>query len=151
VLAAFAEVLVFNQEAGPTLLAAIELVSPANKDRPAQRDAFVSKCASYLQQGIGLMIVDVVTERRAHLHRELLDRLQAPEDSALTSDLYAVSYRPVMCGEQPNLELWEEALAVGGDLPILPLWLPGNLCMPVDLDGSYSRTCRELRITAPFV
>src|SRR5687767_6832109 len=38
------EVLVFNQEAGPTLAGAIELVSPANKDRPAHRDAFVSKC-----------------------------------------------------------------------------------------------------------
>jgi hypothetical protein len=59
VLTAFAEVLVYNQAAGPTLLDAIELVSPANKDRPAQREAFVSKCASYLQQGIGLIIVDV--------------------------------------------------------------------------------------------
>jgi hypothetical protein len=47
------EVLVFTQEAGPTLAGAIELVSPATKDRPTHRDAFVSKCAAYLQQGGG--------------------------------------------------------------------------------------------------
>src|SRR5262252_8268803 len=45
------EILVFNREAGPTLTGAIELVGPANKDRPAHRDALVSKCAAYLQQG----------------------------------------------------------------------------------------------------
>ena len=42
VLTDIVEVLVFNREAGPTLAGAIELVSPANKDRPAHRDAFVS-------------------------------------------------------------------------------------------------------------
>src|SRR5205085_643032 len=55
------EVLVFNDEGGPTLVAALELVSPQNKDRDAARRAFLTKCASYLQQGIGLVMVDVVT------------------------------------------------------------------------------------------
>src|SRR5207244_1868906 len=44
------EVLVYSREGGPTLAGAIELVSPANKDRLAHRDALVSKCAAYLQQ-----------------------------------------------------------------------------------------------------
>ena len=48
------EVLVFDREGGPTLAGAIELLSPSNKDRPANRDAFVTKCAAYIQQGIGL-------------------------------------------------------------------------------------------------
>jgi hypothetical protein len=42
------EVLVFESEGGATLVAAIELVSPANKDRAAHRRAFAVKCASYL-------------------------------------------------------------------------------------------------------
>ena len=42
------EVLVFEAEEGATLVAAVELVSPANKDRPAHRRAFAVKCASYL-------------------------------------------------------------------------------------------------------
>jgi hypothetical protein len=146
VLTAFAEVLVFSQEAGPTLLGAIELVSPANKDRPAQRNAFVSKCAAYLQQGIGLIIVDVVTERRANLHKELLKLLNSPEGPASAAELYAVAYRPVMRAEEPNLDIWEEPLAVGKALPTMPLWLPGSLCVPVNLGGTYDRTCREQRI-----
>jgi len=36
------EIRVFSHAAGPVLAAAIELVSPANKDRPESRDAFVS-------------------------------------------------------------------------------------------------------------
>src|SRR5579883_1069618 len=68
------EILVFDREGGPTLAGAIELVSPADKDRPEHRDAFINKCATFLQQGLGLVIVDVVTGRRANLHRELLER-----------------------------------------------------------------------------
>src|SRR5450755_3472916 len=58
-----------------SLAGAVELVSPANKDRPEHRDAFVSKCAAYIQQGIGLVVVDVVTGRHASLHAALLNRL----------------------------------------------------------------------------
>lgn len=38
------------------------MTSPANKDRPAHHEAFVSKCETYLQAGAGLLIVDVVTD-----------------------------------------------------------------------------------------
>src|SRR5437764_12937160 len=64
------EVLLFSSEGGPTLAGAIELISPANKDRPAHRDAFLSKCLAYLHQGVGLLVVDVVTERAGNLHDE---------------------------------------------------------------------------------
>jgi hypothetical protein len=42
------EVHVFSSVAGPTLVAAIELVGPGNKDRDETRRAFVAKCAAYL-------------------------------------------------------------------------------------------------------
>ena len=47
------EVRVYRDDDEPTLAAAIELVSPANKDRPTHRLAFAVKCAGYLQQGMG--------------------------------------------------------------------------------------------------
>src|SRR4051794_14870609 len=62
------EVLVYSGEGGPTLAGAIELVSPANKDQEAHRDAFTSKSVAYLQQGVGLVVADVVTDRKADLH-----------------------------------------------------------------------------------
>jgi hypothetical protein len=53
------------------LVGAIEFVSPANKDRERYRRQFVNKCASYLDRDIGLVVVDVVTDRTANLHNEL--------------------------------------------------------------------------------
>ena len=54
------------------LVAVVELVSPGNKDRPEHRQAFVTKCAAYLQEQVNIVMVDVVTTRHANLHRELL-------------------------------------------------------------------------------
>jgi hypothetical protein len=140
------EVLVFNREGGPTLAGAIELVSPANQDRPDHRDAFVTKCAAYLQQGLGLVVVDVVTERRFNLHDALLKRLGTEAAIPQDAELYATSYRPVDRAGEPSLDIWQEDLAIGKALPNLPLWLRGALCLPVDLDTTYERTCCELRI-----
>jgi hypothetical protein len=142
------EVLVYRNEGGPTLAGAIELVSPANKDRAAHRDAFVSKCVTYLQQGVGLVVVDIVTDRKADLHAHLMTRLDSPTVSSTGGDLSAVAYRPVVRDGEPNLDIWTESLAVGGPLPTMPLWLRGAVCLPVDLDATYERTCREQRVIA---
>lgn len=140
------EVSIFNTETGPTLAGAIELVSPANKDRSSHRGAFVSKCETYLRQGIGLVIVDVVTLRKGNLHDELLTRIAGGSVSLFNADLYATAYRPVERDGQPSLDIWQEKLTVGCALPSLPLWLRGELCLGVELDGIYERTCREQRI-----
>jgi hypothetical protein len=140
------EIVVFRNEGGPTLAGAIELVSPGNKDRRAERDAFVSKCQTYLQEGVGLAILDVVTERKANLHNELLTRL-APATAHLSADLYAAAYRPVSRDGQTSLDIWQEPLAVGLPLPTMPLWLRGGLCLPIELNATYERTCREQRVT----
>jgi len=141
------EVLVFSEQGGPTPAGAIELVSPANKDRPAHRNAFVSKCATYLQQGVGLVVVDVVTDRWADLHSELLERLGDSIPSGLDAGLYTAAYRPVERGGEPALDVWHTPLAVGDALPTMPLWLPDHLCLPVDLDSVYERTRHEQRLT----
>jgi hypothetical protein len=142
------EVLIYVSTGGPTLTGAIELVSPANKDCPAHREAFVSKCAALLRKGIGMVIVDVVTDRRANLHDELLTRLHAPAEVPLDADLYATAYRVVQRGEQPSLDIWQEPPVIGRPLPILPLWQRGEVCLQVDLPATYERTCREQRILA---
>jgi hypothetical protein len=142
------EVLLFQGEGGPTLAGAVELVSPSNKDRPAERDAFVAKCLTYLNRGVGLVIVDVVTTRRVNLHNDLLARVSAPEASRLDAELYATAYRPVKRDGQPTLDLWQETLVLGKVLPTMPLWLPGDLCLAVELEATYERTCREQRVSS---
>jgi hypothetical protein len=128
------------------LAGAIELVSPANKDRSSHRNAFVSKCETYLRQGIGLIIVDVVTERKANLHNELLNRLRGTNTLSFNTELYATSYRVIQRDEQPSLDIWQEELTIGCLLPTLPFWLHGEICLPVELNNIYERTCREQRI-----
>jgi hypothetical protein len=139
------EVLVFHQEGGPRLAGAVEFVSPGNKDRPAARDAFVSKCVSYLAQSVGLLVADVVTDRHANLHAELMARLGSPNGTA-EPELYATAYRRAEHEAGPGVDVWVEALALGRPLPTLPLWLPGGLCLQVALEESYTRTCREQRV-----
>jgi hypothetical protein len=144
-LGAVVEVGIFSRSSGPVLAGAVELVSPANKDRAAHREALVSKCATYLQAGIGLVLVDVVTDRSGDLHRELLQRVGAG-DCGPGPALYGSAYRPVERNGVATLDMWHEPLALGQRLPTLPLWLRGGLCLPVELEATYERTCVEQRI-----
>jgi hypothetical protein len=143
------EVQVYSSQAGPVLIGAIELVSPANKDRPASRDAFVSKCASFVQQGIGLIVVDIVTDRKADLHADLLRRLNDSMSFPNSADLWAASYRPWRADRQTTLQIWHHSLAVGAPLALVPFWLKGGLHVEIDLDATYQHTCREERMDPP--
>jgi hypothetical protein len=151
------EVLIYESSGGASLVGAIELVSPANKDRDATRNAFVSKCASYLQQGIGLVVIDVVTTRKANLHNLLMQRVSGGATDWI-SELYAVAYHPVQEMAQPllgprngeiakSLEIWPHELKIGQPLPTVPLCLKGGLSVPLTLESSYVRTCQEYRIS----
>src|SRR5262249_56586710 len=100
------EVQVFSSAAGPTLVAAIELVSPGNKDRDEARRAFASKCAAYLQRGIGLIVVDIVTSRHANLHDDLMALLGHREGFTFptATPIYATAYRPVHRAERNEID-----------------------------------------------
>ncbi|HSU65667.1 MAG TPA: DUF4058 family protein, partial [Tepidisphaeraceae bacterium] len=118
------EVLVYNTEAGAIVVAAVELVSPGNKDRLETRRAFAAKCATYLQQGVGLIVIDVVTDRSANLHNELINLLDAGQGYEISdADLYAVAYRPVRRLEGGRIDVWPAPLSLGKPLPLLPLAL----------------------------
>lgn len=140
------EISIFNNEEGPLLAGAIELVSPANKDRAASRRAFVSKCEAYLQQGLGLIIIDVVTVRQANLHNELLKNIVASDVPHINTHLYTTAYQVVKHNKEPRLDIWQHSLEVGQPLPIMPLWLRGSICLPIDLGATYELTCQEQRI-----
>ena len=70
--------------------------------RPAEQRAFATKCASYLSQGIRVILVDIVTRRRANLQNELLQLMDAADDLQLPpeANLYAVAYRPIRQGQR---------------------------------------------------
>lgn len=142
------EVQVFSSMAGPTLVAAIELVSPRNKDRDEARHAFAAKCAAYLQRGIGLIVVDIVTSRHANLHDELAALLGHVNGFAFPTPtpVYATAYRPAHRQERNEIDLWREPLAVEQPLPTLPLAVRGLGCLPIDLEATYQEARQRGRI-----
>lgn len=142
------EVRVISTETGPTLVAAIELISPRNKDRTESRRAFAIKCASYLHQGVSLIVVDIVTSRRANLHTQIMELLNQTEIASFPSEssLYAVAYHPLRRQGREEIDLWPAALAVDATLPTLPLALTPELYMPVDLEATYMDARRRRRL-----
>jgi hypothetical protein len=142
------EVRAFDLREGKSLVGVIELVSPANKDRSEHCRAFAAKCLSYLHRGIGVVVVDIVTERHANLHNELMELLAKEDEASFPSEcyLYAVSYRPVRRSEQNRLDLWPVSLELERPLPVLPLTLRGGPTIPVDLESSYSDARRRSHI-----
>jgi hypothetical protein len=142
------EVRIFSTRAGPTLVAAVELVSPGNKDRAEARRAFEAKCVSYLSQGVGLIIVDIVTGRSANLHNELMTVLGLGAPFLFHADVsvYAAAYRPARPQEGDRVDFWPVPFAVGQPLPVLPLALRGAGCVPVDLEAAYTEARRRSRL-----
>lgn len=140
------EVRIVDDRISARLVAVIELVSPANKDRPEHRQTFVAKCSSLLRQGVHVLLIDVLTHRRANLHRELLQALGTASSQGADGELYAVSYRSERHSIPWHVSLWPFTLTVGGNLPTIPLWLNQNLPIPVDLEATYEETAQSLRI-----
>jgi hypothetical protein len=142
------EVLVYDHSRSRQLVAAVEIVSPANKDRPENRRAFVTKCAALLQEGVSVSLVDLVTTRNFNLYCDLLalfDRID-PAFTAEPPAIYAVTCRCRAVGGTPTLTSWAYPLAVGAPLPTLPLWLSDDLSVSLEVEASYEETCRVLRI-----
>lgn len=140
------EVRVYDERHGRRLVAAVEIVSPRNKDRSDARDAFVSKCHAFLQQDVCVVIVDPVTERSANLYAELAERLGARPPATADRAIYAVSCRARSSRRRHQVEAWEHALEVGAALPTLPLWISETQYVPLELERTYEETCKGLRI-----
>ena len=142
------EVQVFATVTGATLVAAIELVSPGNKDRAETRQAFAAKCVSYLTRGIGLIVVDIVTNRLANLHNEVMSLLGRGEPFLLAPSVttYAVAYRPSRQPSGDQIELWPKPLSLGQPLPLMPLALRNAGVVPVDLDNTYNEARERSRL-----
>jgi Protein of unknown function (DUF4058) len=142
------EVLVFDLERDRQLVAAVEIVSPANKDRPDSRQVFVAKCLSLLQKNVCVSMIDLVTIRQFNLYAELLALLgrSDPSFSPAPPPTYAVTCRKRVEGRKTKLDTWARPLAVGQPLPSLPLWLTEAHTVSLDLEASYEAACRVLRI-----
>lgn len=148
------EVLILDVERDRRLVTAIEIVSPANKDRAESRQLFITKCLNLLRQDVCLSMIDLVTIRQFNLYTELLALLGSRDPAFETSPalapipIYAVTCRKRQEGRRAKLDAWYHPLEVGQPLPSLPVWLSPTLNVPLDLEASYEETCRVLHISS---
>ena len=142
------EVRIYDSRRKRRLVAAIEIVSPSNKDRAETRGIFVAKLASLLKQEICVSFIDVVSTSDFNLYAELLHFLESA-DPALNDEvppMYAVTVRMRSEGRRRLMDNWYHPLAIGQLLPTLPIWLKETWAISLDLESSYEETCRTLRI-----
>lgn len=127
-------------ERGGRLVAAIELVSPRNKDRLSAQAAYTATYTGYLLRGVHLLLADV---HRRPAGFSFTDRIAAElrMNQPPVSAPFVVGYR--VGGPSPDggrfLAVWRRPLAVGNPLPPMRLWLSADDSVPVDLEGTYRR------------
>jgi Protein of unknown function (DUF4058) len=142
------EVRIYDSRRQRRLVAAIEIVSPSNKDRPDSRLQFVSKVANLLKNNVCVSIVDVVGTIDFNLYGELMEYVNRVDpalgDSPATN--YAATLRTRYDGFRKMMDNWYHPLAYGQPLPTLPIWLQESFAISLDLEASYDDVCRTLRI-----
>jgi hypothetical protein len=131
------------------LVAVIELVSPGNKDRSEAIQAFVEKVVFLLQDGVHVMVIDVLSLPQLSIRRPILGRLGLDTETAAEGSLWISSYCSLPGGEPyPHVEVreWAQPAAIGKPLPATPLFLRGDkLWVTVDLETTYQATLRAGR------
>lgn len=142
------EVLVYDEKRRCRLVAAVEIVSPANKDRPEHRRTFAAKCVALLREHVSVVIVDIVTTRSANLYGEMLNLIGQSDPALLPQapSVYASAIRLRKQAEEWLLDSWLQRLALGTALPTMPLWLADDLALPLELEDSYEQSCSLLNI-----
>jgi hypothetical protein len=125
------------------LVALVEILSPANKDREESVSDFAAKAAYVLERGLHLLVVDLFPPGPHDpygIHGAILGRLKGedqvydlPADEPLTLAAYAAAER---------VDAYLEHVAVGASLPDMPLFVRFDRYISVPLEETYQAAYR---------
>jgi hypothetical protein len=126
---------------GHHLVALLEIVSPANKDRVSSLQDFVDKVHSAIDKGIHLLVVDLFPPGKHDprgVHAAICEPFDTedyspPPEKPLTLVSYAAYRIP---------EAYVELIAVGDTLSDMPLFIENNPYVNVPLERTYLETYR---------
>ncbi|MFL5243327.1 MAG: DUF4058 family protein [Gemmataceae bacterium] len=133
--------LAIRHVSGHRLIALIEMVSPANKDRAEHVQEFVGKVVAALDLGIHLLLVDLFPPGRfdpAGMHGAVWEYLDnEPYDLPAAEPFTLAAYAG---GSAP--EVYLEHLTVGDALPEMPLLIGWDRYIRVPLEMTYQAAYR---------
>jgi len=129
------------------LIAAIELVSPRNKDRADAKETYANRYLGYLRLGVHLLLVDVLPRPKGFSFSDVVTGslgMQLPPLPPPFAAVYRVG-EVVPVGEDMGslVGLWRRPLQVGQPLPPLPLPLNVHRAVVVDLEETYQRAAKR--------
>jgi hypothetical protein len=126
------------------VVAAVELISPRNKDHPEARAVYLARYLSYLHAGAHLLLVDVHRRPLGFSFADALSQALQIEQTACPAP-QAASYRvgePAPSGGR-FVAIWRNRLTVGAPLPRMPLPLSVHRLIPVDLEHTYQQAAED--------
>jgi len=130
------------------LIAAVEVVSPRNKDRLEAKERYTRRYLGYLRQGVHLMLIDVFAQPPGFSFADAISNDLGLGEPA-TSPPYAISYRvgsPVPREKEmgTQIALWRRLLKIGQPLPELPLALDEDQVVVIDLETTYHQAAKRV-------
>jgi hypothetical protein len=130
--------LAIRHVSGHRLVAILEIVSPANKDRSRHVEELAERIVSALEVGVHVLLVDLLPPGPSDRHgmhgvvRRQLEESEEPYDLPMDEPLTLASY-----AAGPQVEIYLEHLAVGAALPEMPLFLRPDRYINVPLEATY--------------
>jgi hypothetical protein len=123
------------------VVALLEIVSSANKDRETSVEEFIQKAWSAIEGGVHLLVIDLFPPGRhdaGGMHNMVWQRYdpndyEPPPDKPLTAASYSSCDLP---------EAYVEPLAVGDVLPAMPLFLRSQWYVNTPLEVTYETAYR---------
>jgi hypothetical protein len=123
------------------IVAVIEIVSPGNKGAVSELRAFVEKVSDLIQRGIHVLVIDVFPPTRRDpqgIHKAIWDEFEdedfnPPSNQPLTVAAYSAGAIQTA---------YVEPIAVGDELPDMPLFLEPEIYVPVPLERTYQEAWR---------
>lgn len=126
---------------GHRLIALVEIVSPANKDRLESVEVFVAKTVEALDLGVHVLLIDLLPPGRHDprgLHGAVWNQFdEGPYDLPVAEPLTLAAY-----AAGTPVKAYLEHLAVGNPLPDMPLFLVSDRYIPVPLEVTYQTAYR---------
>jgi hypothetical protein len=130
---------------GHRIVALVEIVSPANKDRPSHVDDLASKVTGALALGVHVLVADLLApgpHDPGGIHGAIWEQLD-PEAEVFvpppTAPLTLASYVA-----RAEVDAYLESIAVGDGLPEMPLFLHPDRYVKVPLETAYEAAFRGM-------
>jgi hypothetical protein len=128
---------------GHQLVGMIEIVSPANKDRAKHVEAFATKAADALQQGVHLLVIDLFPPGQYDpygIHGVIRQRLAESDDAYDLPSTEPLTLAAYAAG--PRIDVYLEHLRAGARLREMPLFLERDRYVNVPLEFTYDAAYR---------